>query len=129
MFTVLFLVYGTTISGTPLLNILVSGKNLPLEVLELIYCKGNFANGVKKNGTFICNIFLKHMINIYPNKSMTDVVMLYGASNVQLGGDLMNNNYPNLNLMCGVEHTLSLFFNDISKLPIVNQMIIYHKAI
>ena len=65
----------------------------------------------------------------YPTKSITDVVMLYGASNAQLGSDPMKNNYPNLNLMSGVEHTLSLFFNDISKLPFVNQMIIYHKAL
>ena len=31
--------------------------------------------------------------------------------------------------MCGFEHTLSLFFNDVSKIPVVNQMIISHKAI
>ena len=31
--------------------------------------------------------------------------------------------------MCGVEHTLSLFFNDVSKIPILNQMISSHKMI
>ena len=31
--------------------------------------------------------------------------------------------------MCGVEHTVSLFFNDVSKIPIVNQMISAHKMI
>ena len=31
--------------------------------------------------------------------------------------------------MRGVEHTVSLFFNDISKIPIVNQMISAHKMI
>ena len=31
--------------------------------------------------------------------------------------------------MCGVEHTVSLFYNDVSKILIVNQMVISHKAI
>ena len=31
--------------------------------------------------------------------------------------------------MCGVEHTVSLFFNDVSKIPVVNEMITAHKAI
>ena len=30
--------------------------------------------------------------------------------------------------MCGVEHAVSLFFNDVSKIPVVNQMITAHKA-
>ena len=31
--------------------------------------------------------------------------------------------------MHGVEHTVSLFFNDVSKIPVVNQIITAHKAI
>ena len=31
--------------------------------------------------------------------------------------------------MRGVEHTVSLFFNDVSKIPVVNQIIRAHKAI
>ena len=31
--------------------------------------------------------------------------------------------------MCGVEHTVLLFFNDVSKIPILNQMISAHKMI
>ena len=31
--------------------------------------------------------------------------------------------------MRGVEHTVSLFFNDVSKIPVFNQMITAHKAI
>ena len=37
--------------------------------------------------------------------------------------------YLNLTFMCGVEHTLALFFNDVSKIPIVNQIISAHKMI
>ena len=31
--------------------------------------------------------------------------------------------------MCGVEHTVLLFFNDVSKIPVVNQNISVHKMI
>ena len=55
--------------------------------------------------------------------------MFDGASYVQLGGTLLKVNYKNLTVMCGVEHTLSLFFNDVSKMPIVNQIISSHKMI
>ena len=49
--------------------------------------------------------------------------MFDGDSNVQLGGKLLKVHYPKLTVMCGVEHTVSLFFNDVSKIPIVNQTI------
>ena len=55
--------------------------------------------------------------------------MFDGASNVQLGGRLLKVQYPKLTVMRGVEHTVSLFFNDVSKTPIVNQMISAHKMI
>ena len=55
--------------------------------------------------------------------------MFDGASNVQLAGRLLKANYQNLTVRRGVEHTVSLFFNDVSKIPIVNQMISAHKMI
>ena len=55
--------------------------------------------------------------------------MFDGASNVHLGGKLLKVHYPKLTVMRGVEHTLSLFFNDVSKIPIVNQIISAHKMI
>ena len=55
--------------------------------------------------------------------------MFDGASNVQLAGELVKLHYPNISVMRGVEHTVSFFFNDVSKIPVANQMITYHKAI
>ena len=55
--------------------------------------------------------------------------MFDGASNVQLGRKLLKVHYPKLTFMRGVEHTVLLFFNDVSKIPIVNQMISSHKMI
>ena len=55
--------------------------------------------------------------------------MFGGASNVQLGGKNLKVHYPNFTVMRGVEHTVSLFFNGVSKIPIVNQIISAHKMI
>ena len=55
--------------------------------------------------------------------------MFDGASNVQLAGELLKIHYPKVSVMRGVQHTVSLFFNDVSKISFVNQMITAHKAI
>ena len=86
IFGLLFLGDGATISIVPLLNILVSGKNLPVAVLELVDCQGHLADGGENNGIFICNIFLEHIRKIDPHKSITDFFMFDGASNFQLAG-------------------------------------------
>ena len=55
--------------------------------------------------------------------------MFDGASNVQLADELLQIRYPKIIVTCGVENTVSLFFNDVSKTPVVNQMITAHKSI
>ena len=55
--------------------------------------------------------------------------MFDGASNVQLGRNFFKVHYPKLTVMCGVEHTVSLFFNYVSRIPIVNQIIFARKMI
>ena len=69
------------------------------------------------------------MKEIDPAKQLTDIVLFDGASNVQLAGKLLKVHYTKLTFMRSVEHTLSLFSNDVSKIPIVNQMISAHKMI
>ena len=51
------------------------------------------------------------------------------ASNVKLGGELIKIHYPKLTVINVVEHTVSLFFNDVSKITIVDKMIIANNAI
>ena len=48
--------------------------------------------------------------------------MFDGASNVQLDGELLKIHYPNISVMCGVEHNVYLFFNYVSKIPSDSQM-------
>ena len=58
-----------------------------------------------------------------------DVFIFDEALNVRIDGELLKIHYSKVSVICGVEHTVSLFFNDISKIPVVNQMITAHKAI
>ena len=69
------------------------------------------------------------MREIDPGKKLTDIVIFDGALNVQLGGKLLKLHDPKLTVMRGVEHTVSLFFNTDSKIPIINQTIHSHKMI
>ena len=85
----LFLGDGATISRVPLLNILVSGKNLPVAILELVDFQGHLADDGTNNTIFICNRFIDHFKIIDPHKSIIDVIMFDGASNVQLAGELL----------------------------------------
>ena len=55
--------------------------------------------------------------------------MFDGVSNVQLAGELMKIHYLKVSVIRGVENAVSLFFNDISKIPVVNHMITAHKVI
>ena len=55
--------------------------------------------------------------------------MFDGASNVQLAVELLKTDYTKVSVMRGVEHTVSLFFNDFSKITIVNQTITAHQVI
>ena len=67
------------------------------------------------------------MKEIDPPKKLTDIIMFDGATNVQLLGRILKVHYPKLTVMRGVEHTVSLFFNDVYKIPIVHQTISAHK--
>ena len=69
------------------------------------------------------------MKEIDPGKCLTDVIIFDWASNVYHGGKVLKVHYPKLTVMHGVEHTVLLFFYDVSKIPIVNQMISAHKMI
>ena len=55
--------------------------------------------------------------------------MFDGAWNLQLAGRLLKVHYPKLAVIRGVGHTVLLFFDDVSNISIVNQMIYYHKMI
>ena len=61
IFGLLFLGDGATISRCPLLSILASAKNITVAVLKIVDFQGRLADGNKKDGTFISNMFLNHI--------------------------------------------------------------------
>ena len=67
--------------------------------------------------------FLKPFGRNRPSKLLSDIVTFDGASNVQLAGRLLKVHYPKFTVIRGVEHIVSLFFNDVSKKPILQKMI------
>ena len=69
------------------------------------------------------------MKEIDPAKKLSDIVMFDGYSNVQLAARLLKVYYPKLTVTCGIEHTVLLFFNDVSNIAIVNQIISAHNMI
>ena len=69
------------------------------------------------------------MKEIDPAKKLSDIVMFDKALNVRLGSRISKWNNLKLMVICGVKHTVSLFFNDVSKIPIFHQMISSHKVI
>ena len=73
--------------------------------------------------------FFSTFKKIYSYKLITDVVMFDRAPNVHLDGELLKINYPKVSVMRGVEHTVSLFFNGVTKITVVNQTITDHNAI
>ena len=73
-----------------------------------------------KNRILICRRFIEYMKTINPTNFISDVFMFDWASNIQLGGDILKIHYTKSTVMRGAEHTVSLFFNDVSKHPIVN---------
>ena len=109
IFGLLFLGDGAKISRCPLLNILASANNITVSVLKIVDYKGHLADGNKNRWKIHLLSFLNHMREIDPGKKLIDIVMFDGASNVQLGENILKVHYPKLTVMRGVEHTVSLF--------------------
>ena len=99
----LFLGGGATISRCPLLNILASGKNIPLSVLDIVYCQGDLSEGNNKYGILFCNLFLKQIKEIDRTKKLSGIVLFDGALNVKLAGRILKVNYPRFKFIRAVK--------------------------
>ena len=69
------------------------------------------------------------MKEIDPAKNISDIVMFDGNFNVQFAGRILKVYYTKFTVICGVEYTVSFFSNDVSKIPIANQMIFAHNML
>ena len=74
--------------------------------MENIYCQGYLSDGNIKDEKIICNWSLKHMNEVEPTNQLWNIVMFDWASNVQLVGIVLKVHYPQLTVICRVEHTV-----------------------
>ena len=74
----------------------------------------------KKDENFICHRFLEHIKKIDPHNLITDFVMFDGALSLHLSGKRLKIHHTKVSVVRGGEHTISLFFNDVSKIRVVN---------
>ena len=107
---------GATVKKMPLINVLgMSGNSSPV-VVAVNDCSEHMAVGGKKDATYISNIFQETLVNYNPLKVHTDLFFVYGASNVQKGGEILCQIYPRAFCYHAGEHVMALFFSDIANL-------------
>jgi hypothetical protein len=119
---------GATVKGMPLMNVLVTTPNA-CSVLDIIDCTDHMEVGGKKDAKYIAEMFEEHIEALDPKGVHLNAVLFDGASNVQKAGRVLEARYPQVSVLHGVEHVVSLFFNDVSRLRFVHFLIVNYRRI
>jgi hypothetical protein len=114
---------GETIKGIPLINVLATGVNNPLALLDIADCTDHLTKGGMKNASYIAKIIEPMIANLegeldgnkHKCTRIVDLVFFDGASNVQNAGELLWVKYPCITVGHGAEHVVLLFFKDVYK--------------
>ena len=85
---------GTTIKGTPMINVLASTPSNPSFVIYVIDCTEHMQAGGKKYAKYIALEMLALMNRVDPGKTIFNHIMFDGASNVQKAGLIMEQHFP-----------------------------------
>jgi hypothetical protein len=104
---------GVTVRGMPLMNVLVTTPTASA-VLDIIECTEHMEVGGKKDAKYIASIFEGHIAELDPYGIHLNAVLFDGASNVQKAGRVIKAKYPQVLVLHGIEHVISLFFSDVS---------------
>jgi len=120
---------GATIHKKPLFNILVSGAFCPTYVSRVYDCTKDLEIGQNKSAEFIARLFREVAYQVDPGKTLLDLILVDGASNVQKGGELLAIEFPRVTVMHGCEHVLSLFCSDLLKKTKVRLLVIIYRII
>jgi hypothetical protein len=109
---------GATIRKCPMVNILASCVHLPACCLEILDCQDHMGQGGKKDAGYIASCFEPYMeMLLYKGNNVVDLILFDGAANMQKAGRVLATKYKRLTVLHGAEHVMSLFFNDIFKIP------------
>ena len=114
---------GATIAKTPFINILASGIHKTNACLEIHDCSEQMAAGGKKGSEYIFTILKEHIDKIDPKKTIVDMVIFDGATNMQKAGSTIEISNPLVTCVHGAEHITNLFFSDVSKTLIGKKLI------
>jgi hypothetical protein len=80
--------------------------------------------GEKKDAKFIAERFIPHIQSLDPKGEISDIVYFDGASNVQKGGLILEQHFPRMKCLKGVEHCVALFFRDVAQIPVIKDTIL-----
>ena len=119
---------GATIQGMPLMNVLVTTPNA-CSVLDIIDCTEHMEEGGKKDAKYIAEIFCQHIDELDPKGVHLNAVLFDGASNVQKAGRVIEAKYPQVSVLHGIEHVVSLFFADVARLPFLQFLILNYRRL
>jgi hypothetical protein len=114
----------TTITNTPLINMLAASTNNPSALLEIVDCTNQMAIGGKKDATYLASVVRPFIttINAHANtrhqkhQAVVDLVQYDGANNVQLSSKILARHHPCITVCHGAEHAIALFFKDVFEL-------------
>ena len=119
---------GATVRGMPLMNVIVTTPSAN-SVIDIIDCTDHMEVGGKKDAQYIAQIFDEHIKALDPTGVHLNAVLFDGASNVQKAGRVIEAKYPQVSVLHGVEHVVSLFFADVSKLRFVQFLIMNYRRV
>jgi Protein of unknown function (DUF 659) len=119
---------GATVRGMPLMNVLVTTPSTNA-VLDIIDCTDRMEDGAKKDAKYIADMFQEHIDKLDPHGVHLNAVLFDGASNVQKAGRLIEAKYPQVSVLHGIEHCISLFFADVSRLAWCQFVIINYRRL
>ena len=110
------------------MNVLVTTPNSSA-VLDIIDCTEHMEVGGKKDAKYIASIFEEHIAELDPYGIHLNAVLFDGASNVQKAGRVIEAKYPQVSVLHGIEHVISLFFSNVSRLPFLHFAIINYRRV
>lgn len=128
LFGICLLGDGATVRGMPLMNVIVSTPNAN-SILDIIDCTDHMEAGGKKDARYIAEIFQEHIDMLDPRGTHLNAVLFDGASNVQKAGRVIEARYPQVSVLHGIEHVVSLFFSDVCRLPFVKFLILNYRRV
>eukprot|EP00804_Cyclotella_cryptica_P023183 CCRYP_000384-RA/>CCRYP_000384-RA protein AED:0.23 eAED:0.23 QI:0/0/0/1/0.5/0.33/3/0/501 len=102
-----------TIHKCPLVNLFASSFHVPAMLVDIVDCTSTLLEGQKKDGTFISSLFLPLLEKLDALKDRTDIVFFDVGGTHHAGGVSKNT------VVHGLEHVLSLVFEDIAKIEVV----------